>query len=212
MTTTNIHPPRPDEPFADKRKYSREGLSIVPARRSDDLEQVYRLIHDAYLEKGYCDAQDNQQLTYFEHLDHIPETTIFLARLHDQYVGTLSLTEHNALGVPVDDVFKPAYDDVVNENVRTAVIWRLAIAKPYREMTFIVVELIKRTLWRCFDQGIDASISTVHQRQERLYKKLFNMSVLAYNDGIADFAHVPCVMLRWDREKCPRRWHPPTTG
>ncbi len=204
-----FHAPLPDEPFANHRQYSRKGLHISLAKTATDIEHVYRLVHDAYLEKGYCEANENQQLTYFKQLDNIAETSIFLIRMYDEIIGTLSLTEHNPLGAPVDEAFILPYQQVLLEKRRTAVTWRLAIKKRYRDMPFIVIELIKTVIWTCFERGIQTSISTINQRQERLYQRLFNMHPIAHNHGVADFAHVPCSMIRWDQENCPPRWHPP---
>jgi len=210
-TSPNLRPPLANEAFSDKRQYSREGIKISLAKDASDMEHVYRLVHDAYLEKGYCEPIENQRLTYFEQLDNIPETSIFLVRIDDEIIGTLSLTEQNPLGEPVDEVFQADYKNVLLENRKTAVIWRLAIEKRYREMPFIVTELIKAVIWTCFERGIQTTISTINQRQERLYQRIFNMRSVAHNTGISDFSHVPCAMIRWDQELCPKRWHPPKT-
>ena len=64
-TSVNRHAPLLHEPFSDKRNYSRLGLRISLAKHTDEIEHVYRLVHDAYLEKGYCEPIEAQTINVF---------------------------------------------------------------------------------------------------------------------------------------------------
>ena len=58
-----------------------EGFSIRPMYTELELDQIYKLTHDAYVERGYCEPQPGGKLIHYPHLDHIPETTILVAAL-----------------------------------------------------------------------------------------------------------------------------------
>ena len=67
-------------------------LQIRPIRDDCELDEIHRLVHDAYLDAGLIRPQPGGRLIYYPHLDGIPETTVLVAELNGVIVGTSTLT------------------------------------------------------------------------------------------------------------------------
>ena len=182
-------------------------LTICPIRHSWDLEEVYRLTHDAYLARGYCLPQPDGRLVHYPHLDGIPETTVLVAILNGAVAGTNSLTLDGLRGLHVDHDFKAECDAVRAEGRTLAASWRIATQEELRNETRVVMALIQETVRLLIQKGVQTCVFTFNPRHERIYKKLLNMETLARHEGsVGALQNAPAVFMRLDTEKIPERW------
>ncbi|NOY62846.1 MAG: hypothetical protein GXP10_06820 [Gammaproteobacteria bacterium] len=192
----------------DRRLISRDGLVVRTVDGDDELDQVYRLIHDAYVEQGYCQPRADGRLIYHETLTRSPQTHVLLAKKEDEVVGTLSATLEGPLGLPLDPGFHTAHKRIAREKRALSVIWRLATHRDYRQNQFVVMELIKLAVLSSIQHGAITALCVFHDHHEKLYQRLFKMESMARCNTVDGFNNETFVMMRCDAEKCPPRWLP----
>jgi hypothetical protein len=180
--------------------------TIRPVQSRADLEAVYRLTHDAYLDNGVIQQQPNGMLVYAEHLDHSADTTVWIVLHRNQPVATVSLTKDGSNGMIMEEEFAPELAKVRNERRRLGGVWRLVVHRDYRKDSKIVQILISHaTQWLL--RETQTGLIVVAPRHAKLYQKLLNMLPLAAKNGdFGEHIHGPTVLLRWDLERCPVHW------
>ncbi len=193
---------------ADKPKVVREpSAPLVRAiRGTGELDLVYRLTHDSYVERGYVKPLCDGRLVHYPHLDRIPETTILVAEVNEAIVGTVSLTLDSDAGLHVDDDFKAECDRIRGEGRRLAASWRIATRKECRNQLKVVMELIRQIVHEFVIQEIETCVFTFNPRHERIYKRLLNMETVAVRESTKGLENAPAVFMRFDMARCPEKW------
>lgn len=182
-------------------------LFVCPLRHTWDLEEVYRITHDAYVERGYCASRPDGRLVHYPHLDGIPETTVLVAVLDGAVVGTNSLTLDGPRGLHVDEDFKAECDAIRAEGRRVAGSWRIATRAALRSETRVVMALIQATVDLLRDKGVETGVFTFNPRHERFYQRLLNMQTVARHEGsVHGLQNAPAVFMRTTVADLPERW------
>lgn len=182
-------------------------IRVRSVRTSLEMDEVYRIVHDAYLERGYIEEQPYGKLIHYPHLDGIPETTVLVAIENSEIVGTNSVTFDGLYGMHVDEDFKEECDQIRLEKRVLAASWRIATRKSCRNVRKVVMELIQKTVDHAIINGIETVLFSFNPRHERIYKKLLNMTTIARDDkSVAGLSNAPAVLMRADTEKLPDRW------
>ncbi len=76
------------------------GLQIEIAHDERAYEAVFRLVHDAYVERGWIRPQRSGMWRTAHHA--LPEATVLALREGDDYLGTVTLLADSELGLPID--------------------------------------------------------------------------------------------------------------
>jgi hypothetical protein len=179
---------------------------VRPVRDDAELDCVYRITHDAFVERAYCAVQPDGRLIHYPHLDHIAETTVLVAIVDGQIVGTNSWTLDGPQGLHVDSDFKTECDAIRREGRRLSSSWRIATTSKCRSERKVVMALIQETLVQSVEAGVLTSLFTFNPRHERIYRHLLNMQTVARNDGTRGLNNAPAVLMRLDRENIPEVW------
>lgn len=110
------------------------------AKTKEELEQAFRLLHDAYVDQGYMKPnQTGLRVTKFHAL---PTTTTLIAKYNDKVVGTVSILRDAGLGLPLDSAFD--LNNVKIKYPQIAEVSSLAIQKEFRrEHGFLLWPLLK---------------------------------------------------------------------
>lgn len=178
-------------------------VEISVARTPEEMEAVYRMTHDAYVEMGFIRPRPGGKLVHYPHLDFIPETTVLLARLDGRIVGTNSLTLDGPVGLHVDEDFKAETDRIRAEGRALAASYRINTCPEVRLRNAIVLGLIRETVRRALACGVETCLFIFHKRHERVYRRLLNMRTVAERPEIACVEHFPAVFMRCDFEALP---------
>ena len=194
----DLHGLRPDDGSA--------GLTIRPVQNAMEMDQVYRLTHDAYVWRGYNQPQPDGRLVHYPHLDNIPETTVLIAVEHGRILGTNSITLDGPRGLSVDGDFKFDCDGIRKERRPLAASWRIATREDLRGETRVVMGLIQETVRWGISAGVLTCMFTFNPRHERIYKKLLNLETVARCEETKGLKNAPAVLMRLDLENCPQRW------
>ncbi len=180
------------------------GIVVRPVQDESELDEVYRITHDACVERGYCKPKADGRLLYYPHLDRIPETTVWAALAEGRIVGTISLTLDGPLGLHVDKDFKAECDRIRLEGRRMAGSWRIMTRKSCRSETAVVLELIKAVLGCCLEKGIETCVFIFNPRHERIYRRLLRFKTVARKEATAtEELQSSLVFMRCDREELP---------
>ncbi|MBI3831317.1 MAG: hypothetical protein HY291_17495 [Planctomycetes bacterium] len=182
------------------------GLIVRPVRNAEEMDEVYRLTHDAYVGRGYNPPQPDGRLVHYPHLDAIPETTVLIAVENGRILGTNSITLDGPLGLSVDGDFKPECDAIRKERRPLATSWRIATREDLRSETRVVMGLIQETVRCGISAGVLTCMFTFNPRHERIYKKLLNLETVAQCAETKGLKNAPAILMRLDLENCPQRW------
>ncbi len=186
---------------------SPQSLVVRPAGNHFELEQVYRLTYEAYVERGYCRPKPDGKLVHYPQFENISETTVLVALLQKQVMGTVSLTLDGPLGTPMDSDFKATCDTVRAEGLRLAASWRIVTQHSFRGQRQVVMALIGEVVRCAFeDFDLDTFLCSFHPRHESIYRRLLGMRTIARSEGTRGLHGAPAVLMRCDRAAVPSRW------
>ncbi|MFH1022798.1 MAG: hypothetical protein V1809_05365 [Planctomycetota bacterium] len=178
-------------------------IVIRPVQNSGEMDDVYRLTHDSYVERGYCVPQPDGRLIHYPHLDGISETTMLVAIWNGRIVGTNSLTFDGPEGLHVDAEFKTECDVLRATGRRLGASWRIATRKDCRDERKVIMGLIRETVRSFVSEGGETCVFTFNPRHERVYQRLLNMKTVARSEGTAGLTNAPAVFMRCDVETLP---------
>ncbi len=101
------------------------------AETKDELEQAFRVLHDAYVGQGYMDPHPSGMRVTKYHA--LPTTAVLIAMESDTglVVGTVSIVRDTPLGLPLDSIF-PLHN-IKKQYRHLAEVSSLAIRKEYRK-------------------------------------------------------------------------------
>ena len=181
-------------------------IDVRPVRNDAELDAVYRLTHDAYVERGYCAPQPDGRLIHYPHLDRIPETTILVACSEGDVVGTISWTRDSATGLHVDADFKAECDTIRKEGRGLASSWRIATKNSCRAERRYVMALIQAAVNLWFESRLATCVFTFNPRHERIYQRMLNMTTVARSAGTHGLNAAPAVLMRAEFQNIPERF------
>lgn len=151
-------------------------IVIKLAETQEELEQAFKVLHDAYVDEGWMDSQiSGLRMTKFHSL---PMTAVLIAKdmTQNQVVGTISVIRNSPLGLPLDSVY--SLHSVKAKYSNLAEISSLAIRKDYRTAPAqLFWPLIRSVIRYSRDvMHVDAYVIGVHPTRHDLYT-----AVLGFN-------------------------------
>jgi len=170
-----------------------KGAIIRRAISVEDLAAAYRLVHDAFVEKGYIPPQPaGLRLRVTEAL---PQTATFIAEAGPEVVGVQSIAvDSDEFGLPSDGAFRSEIDSLRIGGRRVCEATNQAVAADYRK-TAVPTELMRCMFAHALAIGCDELITTVSPGHARFFGLLgFEQisSVRSYSTELDD----PVVVMR----------------
>jgi hypothetical protein len=144
------------------------GVTGSLAQSAADLRAAARLVHDAYVARGYLPPEPGgTRLT--PHL-LLPTTLTFVARARGEGVGTVSLFLDSALGLPSDPLAPQELERLRSRRRRVAEAGALAVARGSRGVG--LTYLLGKALYRCARElaGVDDLVIAVHPDAEDYHR------------------------------------------
>ena len=164
-------------------------IIIKLAETKEELEQAFQILHDAYVDEAYMDAQvSGLRMTKYHAL---PTTAVLIAKdsTQNKVVATLSMIRNSKLGLPLDAVcslkaLKEKYPSLTE-------ISSLAIDKEYRKDPTLVFWPLMRAVFRYAKDvmGIEAYVIGVHPKRHDLYKGILGFNQLE-NSQVEEYGFV----------------------
>ncbi len=185
------------------------GLHGAVFKIADSIEELagsYRLVHDAYVHKGYMDpAPSGMRVTEFT---LSPRTTTFIGRQNGDIISTISLFEDSKAGLAMDGIYQEELDKLREQGRKIAEVGSLA-ASPANwngrpDATF---HMFKIMLNYAMDYlNLDDLVIAVNPSQKHFY-----VWALLFDEigGLKSYEYVksnPAVAMRMPLEKCQYRY------
>jgi hypothetical protein len=180
------------------------GLTYGLARESEERLGAFRLIHDAYVRAGLGQpTASGMRVTPYQIL---PTSQIFVGKLEDQVVSTVSLIGDGELGLPMETIFGAEVQALRQQGERLAEVSCLAdrrqdgrrFLSTFRQLTRLMAQFARY-------EGIQSLLITVHPRHVRFYEDL--LGFVPISDRVASCPYVrgnPAVALRLEFARIDR--------
>lgn len=179
-------------------------LTIKLAETRDEFEGAFRVLHDSYVQMGYCAPQASGIRLTFHHV--LPSTSVVVAKLGDEVVGTLSLVRDNKLGLPMEKVWPLGF--LRKQSARVAEITCLAIEPGFRRAagSRVFFPLLKFMYEYCVKQfGTDYISVVVSPEHADFYEGLLFFERVD-RVIVPDYLGAPAVALFLDLSRAPERF------
>jgi hypothetical protein len=168
---------------------------------SADLDAAFRLVHDQYVARGYMSPHPSGRRLSLHHA--LPTTKVFVAYRGAEPVGTLSLIQDSAIGVPMDDAYRQELATLREWNRSFAEVSALAIATEHRALGLaVLVRLVRMlVLYAAEFARLDALCIAVNPRHVDFYRRAFEFTVFGQLREYEKVNGAPAVALRVDLAK-----------
>jgi ribosomal protein S18 acetylase RimI-like enzyme len=150
---------------------STPGVVVERARTADEFQAAYRLVHDIYVERGYCREEDwGMRLRVFEATSHM---ATFIARTADgSVVGVLSVVgDCGRAGLPSEAAFPEEIARIRAAGVRLCEVTNQAIDPRFRKSS-LPTELMRCAMAHGITMGYQRAIATVSPSHTGFYNLL----------------------------------------
>lgn len=134
-----------------------------------DFEGAFRCIYQSYRKRGLAPRRQSEMRLTRHHL--LPSTRVFVARVAQQIVGTLSLVEDDPLGVPMRAVFSAEVNDLARRDPGIAEATCLAVGDALQNGPEIVHRLMGLLAQAASRRGISRVLIAVHPRHVAFYAR-----------------------------------------
>jgi|GEM_PF-1993892 len=182
---------------------------IRPIHNLSELSEVYQLTHQSYVENQYAKPHASKMLIHYPYFDHLAETTVLVAMLHDEIVGTVSYTLDGPSGLTVDEDFLERCNEERAAGKKIAAVWRLVVTEKHRHQREIVTGLIREAIVQLSKHAIESCFFSVNPKHAMVYKKMLNMKEVAQKEITKGLSNAPAVLLMAERHRIPSRIIPP---
>lgn len=172
----------------------------------NELQSVYALCHDLYVENGYCIPQPDGMLKHYEHLNTIPETFV-IGAFDPELIGTLSMTIDSVAGLPIAHAFHETLLHTrfrcIIENKKMGVCWRLVTRQ---RSLGIVLGMINKIIDLAMENKIDLLLYEFNPKHQRVYEKLLDMEVIAGPISDPAVNDAPAVLMKSEMHRLILAW------
>ena len=178
-------------------------LPISPARTLDELKEAFRLVHDAYLDRGYIE-QAQQSLRFGVH-NLLPDTTTFVALLADTVIATVTLVVDSPLGLPMDVIYHDEVNALRKQGRRLGEVTMLADRRRQFLRTLPMVLALFRTLmdYAVEVAHLDDLCITLNPRHAHFYRRLLHLADLGALKSYPSVRDNPALAMRFALETLP---------
>jgi hypothetical protein len=145
-------------------------LTFKLAESTQELEEAFRILHEAYVSSGFMKRQESGMRVTVYHA--LPTTSTLIAKLGDKVVGTVSLIRDSALELPLQKIFDTS--KLKHNHGQIVEISSLAIHPDHRgQQGEILFPLCKFLYEYCIGYfSIDHLVIAVNPRHTDLYEGL----------------------------------------
>jgi hypothetical protein len=159
------------------------GIGYSIALREEELEEAYRLVWSNYVEVGL--QEDDQAGIRFTKYHLLPQTKVFVARLHNTIageegaaavkagaiVGTVTVVSDTSMGLPMEEFCANEIAQLRNQGRRPAEVIGFALHPDFSSYK-VFLPLFKLLFQYALYTGVTDLCCSVTERHIRFYRKL----------------------------------------
>jgi len=203
--------------FVDCDPAPSERLQLKIAQTKEELEACFRLLHDAYVESGFMQAQPSGMRVTIYHA--LPSTTTLCAKWDGEVVGTISLIRESAFGFPLQKIFD--LSGVRQNEGNLAEVSALAVHPKFRKTGGAILFPLMKFMYEYATQYFDTRhlLIAVNPNRIEMYESLLFFERLVANvvenydfangapavGASLDLRFAPAVLERVYAKKSPRK-------
>lgn len=203
--------------FVDCDPAPSERLQLKIAQTKEELEACFRLLHDAYVESGFMQAQPSGMRVTIYHA--LPSTTTLCAKWDGEVVGTISLIRESAFGFPLQKIFD--LSGVRQNEGNLAEVSALAVHPKFRKTGGAILFPLMKFMYEYATQYFDTRhlLIAVNPNRIEMYESLLFFERLVANvvenydfangapavGASLDLRFAPTVLERVYAKKSPRK-------
>jgi len=147
-------------------------LAIKFAESEDEHRQVFSMLHDEYLRKGYLAKESSHGLLY-DLYSLLPNTVIFVAKSYLNVVSSLSeISDTEAFGLPMDDLYRRELDALRQQGRK--IVEMSALVTPQKlQWRNLFLYLARVAYWYSIYLGVNDMCIAVNPKHVNFYKSIF---------------------------------------
>jgi hypothetical protein len=167
---------------------------------------AFRLVYNSYLRAGLIDPNPHQMRVTPYHLLHT--TDVFVARLQDETISTVSLVCDGQHGLPLEVIYPEEVSQLRQRGIRVAEVSALADRRRQLSRTLpVFVPLARLMIQTARARGVEQVLVAVHPRHAKFYQRLLGFEVIGSQKAYPLVSNQPAVPLKLDFDRIDR--HPP---
>jgi hypothetical protein len=195
------------KPIVQSGDYAHDSKPLLrPIQSSRDLFEVYKITHDVYVAKGFCLPRPDGILNPYVGFDHLPETTILVAVMGEEIVGSVSITREGPKGFPTDRDFPKESKLIRQDGRRLAAVWRMVVKESCPIRHQVLTTLLSEMARRLTQEEIDTCFLAVHPSYVKACKRILNMTTVGGSKTTIGPTSIPAVLMRCDSKNLPEHW------
>lgn len=168
------------------------GVAVGPTETAAAL----RLAHDIYVREGYMEPHPlGMRILLPYHA--LKTTTVLVARLEGEIVGTLSLMFDSPAGLPMDELYTEALGEARRSGRRLVELSNFAIADCARDGA-ILLHLMRAALRLAMAERCDDLVIAIHPKHEPFYRTIWLMERFGDLSSYQGVRGAPAIGLRGD--------------
>lgn len=153
------------------------GFQVIVATEQGELERAYALLHDCYVHAQLMTADvSGLRCNFFSFL---PQTTVIVAKLGNEVIGTVSLIKDSSMGLPSDKEFQIENNELRKKGSKLLEVSSLAIDAKFRKKKHFVSLYLMKYLqhYATTNMGCDTVTCVVHPRAGDFYTALWGFKL-----------------------------------
>lgn len=144
-----------------------EGVTFEMAQNQNDLEQAFRILHDAYVQVGLMNPHPSGLRVSIYHA--LPTSIVLIAKKAGEVLGTVTIVRDSRLGLPSEKILN--LQTFRRPGIQIAEISALAIQPQWRGKLFLpLLKYLYEIATRCLN--IDVFAISVHRDWYFFYEAL----------------------------------------
>lgn len=177
-----------------KPKQAAPGLRYKIAQSREELRDSFTLVYHSYRRAGLVNENESQvRLTPF-HL--LPTTEVFVTKLQEKVVSTVSLIGDGELGLPLESIYPKNVELIRKRGLRMGEIGSLADRRDSPVRFIETFATMGRMLAQVAKQrGYDGLVAAAHPKHARLYQRILPFEQIGQTVDCPYANGNPAVML-----------------
>lgn len=181
-----------------------DGFIVKLAETQEEFSGAFRVLHDSYVEKGFCTPQPSGMRLILHHA--LPTTSVVVAKKGSQVVGTLTLVRDNRLKLPIEKEWDLSWLHVGAS--RVAEITCFAIDPAFRRANhgnvfFPLLRFMYEYATKYF--GTDYLAVVIDPKDKDFYERILFFKLVDQR-VVADYLGAPAIALFLDLKQARSRF------
>ena len=180
----------------DPSSTSTDQITYKLASTRAEREAAFRLIYRSYLQAGLTRPNEYEIRITPYHLQS--STAMFVAKLRDEVVSTVSLVCDDKLGLPISRIYADEVEQRRRDGMRIGEVTCLADRRKHLARRIaLLIGLFRLMVQYSRREGLDQLLIAVHPRHAAFYQRLLAFQQIGEERAYAAVLDNPAVAFCW---------------